>query len=71
MDFWIQSRYLLPWFSRLGGPSLLTISRLELSFLGKLPSSQRSLIPEGQPIVLEIAVTESEAAKRAEQPRSS
>jgi hypothetical protein len=44
---------------------------MELSFLGKLSSSQRSLIPEGQPIVFEIAVTESEAAKRAEQPRSS
>jgi len=43
------------------------MQRLELSFLGKLPGSQRSLIPEGQPVVLEIAVTESESAKREEQ----
>jgi hypothetical protein len=39
------------------------MQRSELSFLGKLPSSQRSLIAEGQPLVLEIAVTESESAK--------
>src|SRR5437762_11667089 len=47
------------------------MQRMELSFLGKLPSSQRSLIPEGQPVVLEIAVTESESAKREEQLRKS
>jgi hypothetical protein len=34
------------------------MQRLELSFLGTLPSGQRSLIAEGQPVVLEIAVTE-------------
>jgi hypothetical protein len=47
------------------------MQRMELSFLGKLPSTQRSLVPEGQPVVLEIAVTESESAKRGEQPGSS
>jgi hypothetical protein len=34
------------------------MQRMELSLLAKLPSSQRSLITEGQPVVLEIAVTE-------------
>jgi hypothetical protein len=34
------------------------MQRQELSLLAKLPSSQRSLITEGQPVVLEIAVTE-------------
>jgi len=44
------------------------MQRMELSFLGKLPSSQRSLIPEGQPVMLEIAVTEAkDAAKRAKE----
>ena len=33
------------------------MQRLELSLLAKLPNSQRKLITEGQPIVLEIAVT--------------
>ncbi len=42
------------------------MQRMELSFLGKLLTSQRSLIPEGQPVVFEIAVTEAkDAAKRA------
>ena len=36
-----------------------TMQRMELSFLVALPSSQRALIAEGQPLVLEIAVTES------------
>ena len=35
-----------------------TMQRLELSLLAKLPNSQRSLITEGQPLVLEIAITE-------------
>ena len=34
-----------------------TIQRMELSFIATLPSSQRSLTAEGQPIVLEIVVT--------------
>ena len=44
------------------------MQRMELSFLGRLPSSQRPLIPEGQPVVLEIAVTEvKDAAKRTQE----
>jgi hypothetical protein len=35
-----------------------TMQRLELSLLTKLPSSQRSLIAEGQPLILDIIVTE-------------
>ena len=34
-----------------------TMQRMELSFLAALPSSQRSLVPEGQPVVREILVT--------------
>lgn len=34
------------------------VQRMELSLLTKLPSSQRSLITEGQPVILEIIVTE-------------
>jgi hypothetical protein len=37
------------------------MQRLELSLLAKLPSSQRSLITEGQPLILEIVVTEAKA----------
>jgi len=35
------------------------MQRMELSLLAKIPVSQRNLITEGQPVVLEIAVTES------------
>jgi len=43
-----------------------TMQRLELSLLAKLPSSQRNLITEGQPVIVEIVVTESkDAEKRA------
>ena len=35
------------------------MQRLELTLLAKLPKSQRSLITEGQPVVLEIVVTEA------------
>ena len=34
------------------------MQRMELSFLGVLPASQRSLIAEGQPFIIEIVVTE-------------
>ena len=34
------------------------MQRMELSLLTKLPSSQRSLIADGQPVILEIVVTE-------------
>jgi hypothetical protein len=44
------------------------MQRMELSLLAKLPSSQRKLITEGQPIVLEIAVTAiRDAEKRADE----
>ena len=35
------------------------MQRLELTLLAKLPKSQRSLITEGQPVVLKIVVTEA------------
>ena len=35
------------------------MQRLELSSLTTLPANQRLLIPDGQPIVLEIVVTEN------------
>ena len=45
-----------------------TMQRMELSFLAALPSSQRSLIAEGQPVIHEIVVTESkDAEKRAQE----
>ncbi|MCI0542063.1 MAG: hypothetical protein L0Z50_43280 [Verrucomicrobiales bacterium] len=43
-----------------------TMQRMELSFLAALPSSQRSLIPEGQPVIVEIVV--NEAKKSVERP---
>ncbi len=43
------------------------MQRMELSLLAKLPCSQRNLITEGQPVILEIAITEVESQqKRAE-----
>ena len=38
------------------------MQRMELSFVAKLPSGQRPLIADGQPVVLEIAVTEANAS---------
>ncbi len=35
------------------------MQRMELSLLAKLPGSQRNLITEGQPVVLEIVVTKA------------
>jgi len=40
------------------------MQRLELSLLAKLPSSLRSLITEGQPLILEIVVTEVETQQK-------
>ena len=37
-----------------------TMQRMELSFLMVLPGNQRALIPDGQPVVREIVVTEAE-----------
>jgi hypothetical protein len=34
------------------------IQRLELSFLATFPVNQRSIVPDGQPMILEIIVTE-------------
>ena len=44
-----------------------TMQRMELSFLAKLPSSQRSLITEGQPLILEIVVTEVKPQRRIQE----
>jgi hypothetical protein len=40
------------------------LQRMELSLLAKLPSSQRSLITEEQPVILEIVVTEVESQQK-------
>ncbi|MHB9010036.1 MAG: hypothetical protein ACYDC1_24250 [Limisphaerales bacterium] len=37
-----------------------TMQRMELSFLMALPGNQRALVPDGQPVVREIVVTEAE-----------
>ena len=37
------------------------MQRMELSLLAKIPVSQRSLITEGQPVILEIVVTEAKS----------
>jgi len=39
------------------------VQRMELSPLTILPGSQRSLIAEGQPVILDIRVTEVENCK--------
>jgi hypothetical protein len=39
------------------------MQRMELSLLTMLPSSQRSLITEGQPLILEIVIKEIEGVK--------
>ena len=39
------------------------MQRMELSLLAVLPGQNRSLVPEGQPMIREILVTESETAK--------
>lgn len=44
------------------------MQRMELSFLMALPTNQRSLVPDGQPVVREIVVTEAE--KERERPPS-
>ena len=42
-----------------------TMQRIELSFLIALPGNQRALVPDGQPAVREIVVTEAD--KKQEQ----
>ncbi len=41
-----------------------TMQRMELSCLAALPSSQRKLIAEGQPVIVEIVVTEAKDAEK-------
>jgi hypothetical protein len=43
------------------------MQRMELSLLTKLPSSQRSLIADGQPVILEIVVTEMKSSDKQSQ----
>ena len=44
--------------------------QMELSLLTKLPSSQRSLIADGQPVILEIVVTEMKSSdKQPQEPK--
>jgi hypothetical protein len=43
------------------------MQRMELSLLTKLPSSQRSLIADGQPVILEIVVTEMKLSDKQPQ----
>ena len=38
------------------------LQRMELSFLAALSANQRSLVPDGQPVILEIGVSEIEDA---------
>jgi hypothetical protein len=40
------------------------LERLRAKRLTKLPSSQRSLIADGQPLILEIVVTEAKDAQK-------
>ncbi|MGD0815328.1 MAG: hypothetical protein ABSA83_17155 [Verrucomicrobiota bacterium] len=40
------------------------MQRMELSQLAKLPISQQNLITEGQPVILEIVVTEAESQQK-------
>jgi hypothetical protein len=41
-----------------------TMQRMKLSFLAALPTSRRSLVPEGQPVIHEIVVTEASSSSR-------
>src|SRR2546430_8072436 len=47
-----------------------TMQRMELSLLAVLPGEHRSLVPEGQPLIIEIVVTEAEDAEKRAQQRS-
>ncbi len=40
------------------------MQRLELSLLANLPENQRNLITEGQPVILEINVTETQDVEK-------
>jgi hypothetical protein len=43
------------------------MQRMELSLLTKLPRSQRALIADGQPVILEIVVTEMKSSDKQPQ----
>ena len=43
---------------------------MELSLFASLPGNHRSLVPEGQPLIIEIVVTEAEDAEKRAQQRS-
>lgn len=43
------------------------MQRMELSFIAALSSNQRSLVPDGQPVVLEIVVTEMKPSDKQPQ----
>jgi hypothetical protein len=46
------------------------MQRMELSLLTKLPRSQRSLIADGQPVIVEIVVTETKSSdKQPQEPK--
>ena len=40
------------------------MQRMELSLLAKIPIGQRNLITEGQPVIIEIVVTEAESQQK-------
>jgi len=46
------------------------MQRMELSFLAALPSSHRSLVPDGQPVIHEIAVTEAKSSNEESSAKS-
>jgi hypothetical protein len=41
-----------------------TMQRLELAFLAALSGNQRSLIPDGQPVIFEIVVTDAQPSEK-------
>jgi hypothetical protein len=41
------------------------MQRMELSFLVALPASQRPIVAEGQPFIIEILVTENNTAEKS------
>lgn len=43
------------------------MQRMELSLLTKWPSSQRSFIPDGQPLIVEIIVAETKDVEKRDQ----
>jgi hypothetical protein len=38
-----------------------TMQRMELAYLGTVPGNQRSLLAEGQPVILEISAKEAKS----------